>query len=146
MIGAYKAFNKSLSDKYDSPGRAFVKTAAKLKWNVEAQDYDKYKVDLICYRDGRHIGYAEVEVREPYGQGDFPFKTVHVPARKDKLLNNGLPTVYFVVNRLFTKLMWVRTENIQNFLPIEVPNKMVSQGECFYDVPKGMFTEVHVND
>lgn len=144
MIGAYKQFDKSLSDKYDTPGRAFIKEAAKLKWNVEARDHKLYAVDLICYRDGKHIGYAEVEVREPYGEGKFPYDTVHVPSRKDKLLVNGLPTVYFVVNRTFTKLMWIRTENIGDILPNEVPNKMVAKGEHFYDVPLKLFTEVRI--
>jgi hypothetical protein len=145
MIGAYKPYEQSLSDKYDTPGRAFIKHAAKLKWNVDAEDFETYKVDLLCKRDGKTIGYAEIEVREPYGT-KFPYETVHVPARKDKLLNNGLPTVYFVVNRLFTKLMWIRTENIADYDPIEVPNRIIRSGECFYDVPIGLFTEVHLDD
>jgi hypothetical protein len=145
MIGSYKPFDKSLSDRYDKPGRDFIKAAAKLKWNVEARDHELYKVDLICYRDGEHIGYAEVEVREPYGY-KFPYETVHVPSRKDKLMDNGLPTVYFVVNKFFDRLMWVRTEKLGDILQIEVPNKMVASGECFYDVPKGMFTEVYIGN
>jgi hypothetical protein len=145
MIGAYKTYEQSLSDKYDTPGRAFIKHAAKLKWDVDAEDYKTYKVDLLCKRAGKVIGYAEVEVREPYGN-TFPFTTVHVPARKDKLLDNGLPTVYFAVNRDFTRLMWVRTEKIAQYIPIEVPNKMVPNGECFYDVPKKLFTEVYIGN
>jgi hypothetical protein len=117
-------------------------------WTALAQNltlFEKYKVDLLCKRAGKVIGYAEVEVREPYGN-KFPFTTVHVPARKVKLLDNGLPTVYFAVNRDFTRLMWVRTEKIAQYIPIEVPNKMIPNGECFYNVPKKLFTEVYIGN
>jgi hypothetical protein len=143
MIGSYKPYEQARSDKYDTPGRAFVKTIAKLKWNVDAVDYETYKVDLICRRNGSVIGYAEVEVREPYTY-KFPYDTVHVPSRKDKLMSNGLPTVYFVVNKNFDRLMWIRTDKIEKYSQVEVPNKLVPNGEMFYDVPKGLFKEVRV--
>lgn len=145
MIGNYKPFDQSLSDQCDTPGRAFVKMAAKAKWNVVAEDYEKYKVDLICKRGGKVIGYAEVEMRNNFFS-EFPFDTIHVPSRKDKLMNNGLPTVYFVVNKPLTKLLWVRTDKVVDYPLVEVPNKMVPKGEFFYDVPKDQFTEVVVCD
>jgi hypothetical protein len=143
MIGAYKPYEQARSDQYDTPGRAFVKNIAKLKWNVDAADYETYKVDLICKRNGVVIGYAEVEVREPYTD-KFPYDTVHVPSRKDKLMANGLPTVYFVVSKNFDRLMWIRTDKIEKYSQVEVPNKLVPNGEMFYDVPKGLFKEVRV--
>jgi len=145
MIGSYKPFDQALSDQCDKPGREFIQKVAKAKWNVVAQDYKKYKVDLICYRDGKHIGYAEVELR-PHYVNSFKYDTVHVPSRKDKLMDNGLPTVYFVVNKPLNKLMWVRTDKVVDCPLEEVPNKIIKRDEFFYIVPIERFTEVSFND
>jgi hypothetical protein len=143
MIGSYKPFDKKLSDKFDSPGRAFIKRAAKKKWNVLADDYEKYEVDLICRRNGEVIGYAEVEVRPDFID-QFPFSTVHIPSRKAKLMDNGLPTVYFVVNGSFDRLLWIKSTDALNFDLKEVKNRLVPNGEMFYDVPVDQFTQVYV--
>lgn len=145
MIGAYKPFDKGLSDKFDTPGRKVIKAFLSREWLLEADDYDKYKVDLICKKDGVPKIFVEIEVRPPF-LNKFPFETVHVPSRKHKLFGNELPTIYFVVNRDFTKALWVNTKKIVGFPLVEQPNKFVPQGEMFYDVPKGEFKEVYVGD
>ena len=80
MIGAYKTYDQSLSNKYDTPGRKVVKQFLSKQWNLVAEDYETYKVDLICKRDGVPKIFVEVEARTPFAE-EFPFETVHVPSR-----------------------------------------------------------------
>ena len=86
---------------------------------------DRYGIDIVVPR-------YEVERREIWID-EFPFKTVHIPARKEKFLKHSI--VYVVVNKDFDKLMFCRSEVIRQYDLIEVPNKSVPEGEYFYDVP-----------
>jgi len=138
MIGAYKPYEQSLSDRYDKPGREAVKKFLSKEWDLYAQDYKKYEVDLICTRNGKAKIFVEVEVR-PSFRWDFPFDTVHIPERKAKLFDNDLPTIYFVVNNNFTKALWINANQITNCDLVENPNKNIKQGEYFYSVPKKRF-------
>jgi hypothetical protein len=138
MLGAYKTYDQSLSDKYDIPGREAVKKFLLREWDLYAQDYKKYEVDLICSRNGKNKIYVEVEVR-PSFRWEFPFETVHIPERKAKLFDNDLPTIYFVVNKNFTKALWINTNQITNCDLIENPNCNIKEGEYFYSVPKKRF-------
>jgi hypothetical protein len=73
-----------------------------------------------------------------------PFKTIHIPKRKDKLFDNDRDTIYFVVSRGITKAWYVNSQVIKTSSVHEIPNKAVSQGEYFYDVPLYLFTEVNL--
>jgi hypothetical protein len=138
MIGAYKTYDQSLSDKYDTPGREAVKKFLLREWDLYASDYKKYEVDLICSRNGKNKIYVEVEVR-PSFRWEFPFETIHIPERKAKLFDNNLPTIYFVVNKNFTKALWINTNQITNCDLVENPNCNIKEGEYFYNVPKKRF-------
>ena len=141
MLGEYKPYNQSLSDKYDTPGREAVKRFLSREWNLEADDFEKYKVDLVCSRNGQRKIYVEVEVR-PVFRWHFPFQTVHVPERKAKLFDNDLPTIYFVVNNNFTKAMWINTNQITHCDLVENPNCNIKSGEYFYSIPVNKFEVV----
>lgn len=85
------------------------------------------------------VCYAEIEQRD---WQSCPYQTVHVPSRKKKLVNNDLPTIYFVVSKDLKTAIWCKGEDIVASPLREVPNKAVKSGEYFYDVPLDCFKEV----
>ena len=121
----YKEFNKESYDANDKPAKDLVINFLKSKGLDAIENPDKYGIDIVVPR-------YEVERREIWID-KFPFKTVHIPARKEKFLKHSI--VYVVVNKDFDKIMFCRSEVIRQYNLIEVPNKSVPEGEYFYDVP-----------
>ena len=146
MIGAYKQFNKKLHDQCDPPARLAVGAWIEMNWRYKTDDYDKYKVDLVCSKNGVNKFYVEIEMREWLAGSNLPYKTVHIPSRKEKLFNNDLKTVYFVVSQDLKHGLYTNTDNIKKSPRIEVKNKAIANGEYFYDVPTEMWTYVNLSD
>ena len=121
----YKEFNKESHAVNDKPAKDLVINFLKSKGLDAMENPDKYGIDIVVPR-------YEVERREIWID-EFPFKTVHIPARKEKFLKHSI--VYVVVNKDFNKIMFCRSEIIRQYNLIEVPNKSVPEGEYFYDVP-----------
>jgi hypothetical protein len=135
-----KPFNQKVHDACDPPAREAVSKYIKATWDMNAwHNPDQYAVDLIIEKNKELIGYAEIEMRD---WDQCPFKTIHIPKRKDKLFNNDKRTIYFVVSRGMSKAWYIDTDMIKNSSVHEIPNKAVSQGEYFYDVPTYLFTEI----
>ena len=135
-----KPFNQKVHDACDPPAREAVSKYIKATWDMNAwHNPDQYAVDLIIEKNKELIGYAEIEMRD---WDHCPFKTIHIPKRKDKLFNNDKRTIYFVVSRGISKAWYIDTDVIKNSSVHEIPNKEVSQGEYFYDVPTYLFTEI----
>lgn len=135
-----KPFNQKVHDACDPPAREAVSKYIKATWDMNAwHNPDQYAVDLIIEKNKKLIGYAEIEMRD---WDHCPFKTIHIPKRKDKLFNNDKRTIYFVVSRGISKAWYIDTDVIKNSSVHEIPNKEVSQGEYFYDVPTYLFTEI----
>lgn len=135
-----KPFNQKVHDACDPPAREAVSKYIKAIWDMNAwHNPDQYAVDLIIEKNKELIGYAEIEMRD---WDHCPFKTIHIPKRKDKLFNNDKRTIYFVVSRGMSKAWYIDTDVIKNSSVHEIPNKAVSQGEYFYDVPTYLFTEI----
>jgi hypothetical protein len=135
-----KPFNQKVHDACDPPAREAVSRYIKATWDMNAwHNPDQYAVDLIIEKNKELIGYAEIEMRD---WDHCPFKTIHIPKRKDKLFSNDKRTIYFVVSRGISKAWYIDTDVIKNSSVHEIPNKEVSQGEYFYDVPTYLFTEI----
>lgn len=135
-----KPFDQDSHDYYDPPAREAVTNYIKKKWGYSAIPYDKYKVDLLIENEFMvPIGYAEVEMREWV---NCPFNTIHIPQRKKKLFDNDMPTLYFVINNNLSKAWYINVKEILNSPLKEIPNKKMSDGEYFYDVPKHKFVEI----
>ncbi len=133
-----KPFSPTLFQTNDLLGRKIVQKFFHSK-NIDAVDNpDIYAVDLILFREGKKIGYAEVEVRHNWKTDEFPYDTLNVPQRKKKLLENDLPTYFFSVNCIETR-MYVVTDEVVLGSPLqENKNKYVASGEYFYKVPVGL--------
>jgi len=137
-----KPFNQAVHDACDPPAREAVSKYIKATWGMNAwHNPNQYAVDLIIEKDKELIGYAEIEMRD---WDHCPFKTIHIPKRKDKLFNNNKKTIYFVVSRGMERAWYVDSQVIKDSAVAEIPNKAVSQGEYFYDVPTYLFTEVNL--
>lgn len=141
----YKKFDKNLHDQWDELGRNAVIEFFRQRGHICKSNTDKYGVDLILYRNEEPIGYAEVEVKPNWDNHKWPFKTVNVPSRKRKLLENDLPTWFFCVNNKGDYVMAVDAETVLNSPLLENPNKYIASGEYFYKVPvekaKGMWVD-----
>ena len=135
-----KPFNQEVHDSCDPVAReAVIKYLAKCNRTAYPHP-DKYKVDLIVENEFMvPVCYAEIEMRD---WDSCPFPTVHVPRRKKKLVDNDLPTLYFVVSKGLKKAWWCNTEVILYCPLIEVPNRAVQAGEYFYDVEITKFKEI----
>jgi hypothetical protein len=137
-----KPFNQQTHDACDPPAREAVSKYIKATWNMNAwHNPNQYAVDLIIEKDKQLVGYAEIEMRD---WDHCPFRTIHIPKRKDKLFNNDKKTIYFVVSRGISRAWYIDSQVIKNSSVMEIPNKEVSQGEYFYDVPIKLFTEVNL--
>lgn len=136
----YKPFSQKLCDKYDEPARNFVKTIYKNLAIIAQDNPDKYGVDLVLYKDGIKIGYAEVEVCVGWNAPMYPFKTYHVPVRKAKFFNLDMPTEFWAVSNTLSRALHIDGNVILNSKQIIVPNKYVLSNERFFDVDLNFMT------
>ena len=120
-----KKFNKKSHAVNDKPAKDLVIKFLKSKGLDAMENPNDYGIDIMVSR-------YEVERREIW-VNSFPFKTVHIPARKAKFLKYNI--IYAIVNKDFSKIMLCTSEIIRKYNKIEVPNKSVPRGEYFYDVP-----------
>lgn len=136
-----KKFDQELHDKYDPPARAAVIKWIKNKWNLEAKDNpDIYGTDLIVYRDNEPVGYVEVEVRQ---WNPCPFKTIHVPVRKKKILETP-KTLFFALTQDLSHAYWIKGCQVLGLPFWEMKDE--TKHEFYYDVPKNLFKYVNLND
>ena len=138
-----KPFSQELFDHNDKKGCEAVKAFVRNEWNAEAHDFFEYDIDLIVKRDNRWVGFIEVEVRH-WLTSECPHKTIHIAARKKKLLENEMPTVMFVVSSSYEHGYYCTAEDVLGSPLVEVKNKYVEGGEYFYDVPIEKFVLVNL--
>jgi hypothetical protein len=136
-----KKFDQDLHDKYDPPARAAVTAWLKMKWNVDAVDNpDIYGTDLILYKNGKKVGYAEVEVRQ---WNPCPYPTVHVPVRKKHMLE--VPkTLFFALTQDMVHAYWIMGDKTLSFDTVELQDNF--KHEAYYDVPKELFNYVDLTE
>lgn len=132
-----KPFSQKLHDACDPIARRKV-----MQWLKQVHHLDsipnpnKYKVDLVAFKDLIPHSYVEVEMRLWREHWHYcPYPTIHVPLRKEKLFNNDLPTFMCVVNQYLKWAYWINVMDIMTSPIIEVPNRAVDRDEYFYDVP-----------
>lgn len=136
-----KKFDQELHDKYDPPARAAVAAWMNMKWGVEAKDNpDKYGTDLIVYKNGKQVGFAEVEVRQ---WNPCPFPTIHVPVRKKHMIE--VPkTLFFALTQDMRHAYWIMGHKALSFDTIELRD--ATKHEAYYDVPKELFSYVDLTE
>ena len=136
-MSAYKPFDLALHETYDAPAREAVSKWIKMKWGLEIRDNpNRYGVDLICFRSGSPVGALEVEVRQ---LGFDSHRSIHAAQRKEKLFQEGLPTLFFALTQDLSRAYYLKADLIKDCPLVEVHNRYVGKGEMFYDVPITMF-------
>lgn len=122
----------------DPPAREAVKACFN-GFGVELLDNpDKYGVDLVS-QDGQIK--VEVERRPAWPGGRFPYETVHIPARKIRILGDGT-AAYAIVSADLASIGTIGGFQLFEYLmidPKESFNKCVGEGELFYDIPVSAF-------
>lgn len=137
-----KKFDQVLHDKYDPPARAAVAAWIEMKWGLQALGNPYiYGTDLIVHRDGKPVGFAEVEVRQ--WNPHCPFATIHVPMRKKHMLE-APKTLFFALNQNMTHAYWIKGEVALNHPFWEMKDD--TKHELYYDVPKHLFKYVDLTE
>lgn len=105
-----KPFSRTLFDQYDRAGRnAIFDYLVDLGWDVR-DNPDPYGIDLLCEANGREIG-VEVEVKV-YWQDRFPFRTLHIPHRKQKFAHDN--TIFAIVSGDLTRAALVLGSDVRD--------------------------------
>jgi hypothetical protein len=137
-----KKFDQNLHDKYDPPARAAVAAWIEMKWGLQALgNPDIYGTDLIVYRNGSPVGFAEVEVRQ--WNPHCPFDTIHVPVRKKAMLE-APKTLFFALTQDMTHAYWIKGNAALAFPFWEMKDD--TKHELYYDVPKHLFKYVDLTE
>jgi hypothetical protein len=137
-----KKFDQVLHDQYDPPARKAVSAWVKMKWGMDSKDNpDIYGTDLILGRNGKRIGFAEVEVRSWYPT--CPFPTIHVPVRKKHMLE-APKTLFFALTQNMTHAYWIKGNAVLAFPFWEMKDD--TKHELYYDVPKHLFEYVDLTE
>lgn len=105
--------------------------------NVEPFPFGKKDVDFRVTRWGQTY-YADVEARGNTGwkHGAFPYSTVHVPARKEKMISRRTPFIYLVVRADLKKVFDLPGEAILSSPKIIHKNKFMPDGDTMFDVSR----------
>jgi hypothetical protein len=132
-----KPFSQELHNIYDAPARKAVSDWANMKWGLKIKENpNRYGVDLICFRSDFPVGALEVEVRQ---LGFDSHRSIHVAQRKEKLFQEGLPTLFFALTQDLHRAYYLKADLIKDCPLVEVHNRYVGKGEMFYDVPITLF-------
>lgn len=97
---------------------------------------DKYGPDLCVYTGYKHKYYIECELKHAWKDSSkpFPFPTVQIPYRKSKFLGVGKPVEFWVLSSDAKVAVIVPDYILEASEVTEVPNRLVSEGEKFYQV------------
>ena len=135
-----KPFSKSNHDANDGVGKDVVIKFLRGRGVDAIENPDDYGIDVM-------VAKYEVERRTIYTD-KWPYETVHVPERKTKFFVHNI--FYVVVmhhetkTKTFDTLLFCETDVVKKYPLVEVPNKSVSKGEYFYDVPLSEWKEFNV--
>lgn len=133
MNEARKKFSPHLHARHDGTAKNVA-----MQW-LESQGHesvvenpDPYGVDVLYELDGSSM-QLECEVKLSWKGPKFPYATIQVMGRKQKYFNEGADL--FMLNATGDAAFFIANEAILTSPPKIVPNKYVSEGEWFYDVP-----------
>lgn len=135
-----KPFSKEQHAQDDAPAKKAVSRFLFKRWKyIPLENKDQYGVDILCMKDGKVVGYVEVERRHSW-RGVFTYETVHVPARKKKYFD--VPnTIIFSVRSDLRKAYWTTGQKVLES-PIIIFDNKECENEDFFDVPLEKWTLV----
>jgi hypothetical protein len=97
---------------------------------------DRYGPDVVVYKGFQPTYYVEVEVKLAWKPDTvFPFDTIHLPERKAKFLNLGLPIEFWILRSDLKESLVLPEHIIHSSNLTIVPNRYIEAGEQFFNVP-----------
>lgn len=126
-----KEFSQSLYDANDDAKHqviAWLEERGFMAWVNE----DQYGIDVQALRMGKQYVF-EVEVKHNWGDGGFPFDSVHFPLRKNKfaaednawfvMLNRSRTQMLLVSGAVFreSRVVWKATKYTEDEEFVEIP-------------------------
>lgn len=139
-----KSYSKDLDNLMGKPAeRAIVRKlkANKIVEEITQFPFGELDVDLrIVYR-GRTF-FADVEGRGGLGWPmtfkNFPYRVIHVPARKEHMIRTRVPFLYYVVRSDLKRAAMLRGESILESPKKRHENKFARKGDTMFAVPRDL--------
>lgn len=135
MNGSYKQFDPALYEQYNRAAIDAVRSHINASGLFVQDNDDIYGPDLVVYLGFKPRYYVECEVKLIWSGPDFPFDTIQLPERKAKFARLPKPCEFWICNREYTHAIVISDRNLEPDMIVEVPNKLVANGELFYQVP-----------
>lgn len=129
-----KRFDRELFEKYDKAAREVTTKVLKAKGYDVVEHPDRYAQDLIAYMPLDDYEFnVECEVKRVWKDSVFPYESVQLPQRKEKFFDGK--TRFFIWNEPLTHAATFWCLDLQDLLPVEVPNKYMYKDEYFFQIP-----------
>jgi len=129
-----KPFDPKLYKANDARAKQYFRSVLPSGLTAEVNER-KTGVDLLVYKGSQHLFYAEVEVKNVWGDETFKYETLHLPHRKSKYVGLEVPTLFTIFNAVGNRYFMFWDRFLAYCKVIEVHNKFVRCGEMFYDIP-----------
>lgn len=127
-----KRFSKHLHRQSDNKGRKAVKAYLTSQNIIAIDNPNECGVDLLLPNENYNV---EVEIKKIWKDSYFPFASVQLPYRKQKYTEGTKPTVFFILRKDCKEAFTFPSTVLADLTPVEVPNKYVTSGELFFQVP-----------
>lgn len=133
----HKRFDQELFELTDISARDATKQYLSRMGQTAIDNPNKYCADLII----EGLCYVECECKLVWKGPMFPWTSVHLPQRKKKFAKLDMPVLFYIWNAEYSHAMRISGELLTDDRLIEVPNRMIANGEYFYDIPTN---ETHI--
>lgn len=127
-----KKFDRTLHKEHDKKARMRTMEFMQIKGYEVWENPNEYGQDLIA-EGSKGKFFVECEVKTVWRGDTFPFDSLQLPERKSKFFTK--PTLFFIWNNELSCAMMFKSDHVKDLHPVEVPNKYVSSGELFYQIP-----------
>ncbi|HEY8365680.1 MAG TPA: hypothetical protein VIL57_00905 [Bacteroidia bacterium] len=135
MTGIRKRFDLDLYNENDNKAKNKAKELL-VNSGFDVEDNPKKRgVDLLIFKDGKHIANIECEIKKVWKGPVFRYPTIQFPERKKKFAELEIPTVFLMFNEDLSAHLAVRGSDLLKSPLVEVPNKYCFKGELFFQVP-----------
>lgn len=134
-MGIKKPFDRSLYEEFDAKAKkAALKLFKKFPELTVYENPKKRGVDLIIEKNGKIVGYAELETTRLWKSDTFPYLVVNIPERKEKYCNQDKPTLFIMFSANYKNYLVITEKDLLKSKKEVVSNKCVKWGEEFYRV------------
>lgn len=130
-----KRFDQQLFNTHDDPARRAIIQHLHDQGIFARNNEDKYGPDILVLKGFKVERYIECEIKLGWKEGEFPFPTVNLPERKGRYTRKKLPIDYWILRSDLQAAVIIPGPLVRKDYLVEVPNRLVSQGELFYQIP-----------